>query len=340
MPGPHLAPRARQKPTARRQQRLCMTRGANERCSWVATASFARKQSTRQCSAWTLSRCGSSTALIGSKDTEWVSGSGIWPGGGDLFWAPTSGPSISIDGKFALQREKLLGAQEAVQRRHRGGRLGPALAALPPRNGGHSSCLSQRRQKRPTQRPPAISSPAACRRSAWTALAIAPGPSCSGAPLASMSKLARAAADACVSWPSSPTSLAPLASFVTRASRPSRPRARRLAPHRTGRARLYDDTANPSSPRSWGCSRSTKPRLHRPAATELWGPTRVHLRVGRPSRAPLEQSCENPPSSRFRCPDVGTWPCQVRNVARNHATNTHLFFGMRLGARHLLLAPD
>jgi hypothetical protein len=82
-------------------------------------------------------------------------------------------------------------------------------------------------------------------------------------------KLAHAAADACASWPSSPTSLAPRASFVTRASRPSRPRALRLATHRTGRARLYDDTANPSSPRSWGCSKSTKPRLHRPAAKEL-----------------------------------------------------------------------
>src|SRR5450755_672394 len=87
--------------------------------------------------------------------------------------------------------------------------------------------------------------------------------------------LARAAADECASWPSSPTSLAPRASFVTAASRPSRPRALPLEPRRIGRARLYDDTANPSSPRSWGCSKSTEPRLHGPGAREQWWPTRA-----------------------------------------------------------------
>lgn len=72
-----------------------------------------------------------------------------------------------------------------------------------------------------------------------------------------------AAADACVCWPSSPTSPAPRASFVTAASQPRLPPALPLETRRTGRARLYDDTANPSSPRSWGCSRSTELRLHR-----------------------------------------------------------------------------
>jgi hypothetical protein len=71
-----------------------------------------------------------------------------------------------------------------------------------------------------------------------------------------MSKLARAAADACASWPSSPTSLAPRASFVTAASRPSRPRALPLEPRRIGRARLYDDTLSTNSPRSWGVRRA------------------------------------------------------------------------------------
>jgi hypothetical protein len=40
-------------------------------------------------------------------------------------------------------------------------RYATRVSSLLPRSGGHSSCPSQRRQERPTQRPPAISSPAA-----------------------------------------------------------------------------------------------------------------------------------------------------------------------------------
>ena len=54
-------------------------------------------------------------------------------------------------------------------------------------------------------------------------------------------------------------------------SRASRPRALPLEPRRIGRARLYDDTANPSSPRSWGCSRSTEAKLHGPGRGKSGG---------------------------------------------------------------------
>jgi hypothetical protein len=69
--------------------------------------------------------------------------------------------------------------------------------SLPPPSGGLSSCPSQTGQER--ERPPASRSRAARRLRAWTARAIAPGRSCSNAPLASTSKLVRAAADACAS---------------------------------------------------------------------------------------------------------------------------------------------
>ena len=56
---------------------------------------------------------------------------------------------------------------------------------------------------------------------------------------------------------------------------------------RTGEAWLYDDTANPSSPRSWGCSRSIELRFYTPGGRSGRGQTPAK-RAARPRfvRAP------------------------------------------------------
>jgi hypothetical protein len=83
-----------------------------------------------------------------------------------------------------------------------------------------------------------------------------------------------AAADACAS--SRHHHLASAARFVRHKGEPTEPPSR--APARAPaywQSNTVRRPVNPSSPRSGGCSKSTKPRLHGPGAKELWWPTRA-----------------------------------------------------------------